>query len=145
MNLSRYEPWNLLGDLNTVFDRMYQHRSDVDKTAVETCQWTPAVDIVEEKDRYLIHADLPGVKKDEVSITMKDNVLTISGERNEEHNVEKDNYSRFERVKGNFYRRFSLPDTVDDENIQAAMKHGVLEVSLPKKKEQHRQIAIDVQ
>ena len=131
MAISRYEPWNLLSQLQRELDRM--HDGDTEGGSVATAQWAPAVDIKEESDRFVLHADIPGVKPEEIDINMEDGVLTIKGEKESETKSEKDGYKRVERSYGSFYRRFSLPDTADAEAIVAKSKHGVLEVVIPKR------------
>ena len=131
MAITRYEPWNLLSQLQRELDRM--HDGDTEGGSVATAQWAPAVDIKEESDRFVLHADIPGVKPEEIDINMEDGVLTIKGEKESESKSEKDGYKRVERSYGSFYRRFSLPDTADAEAIVAKSKHGVLEVVIPKR------------
>jgi len=107
-----------------------------DESRVETSHWLPSVDIKEEDDKFVILADLPGVNKEDIHVHMENNMLTIKGERSEEHKEESKNYSRVERVKGSFYRRFNLPETADSSKISATSNNGVLTISIPKKDEQ---------
>ncbi len=99
---------------------------------VTTAAWSPAVNIKEEGEAYLLIADIPGVEPKDIEINMEDRVLTIRGERKTEARENRDTYSRVERVSGNFYRRFTLPDTADAEKISAKSGNGVLEVHIPK-------------
>jgi HSP20 family protein len=131
MAITRYEPWNVLTQLQRELDRM--HEGDTEGGSVATAQWAPAVDIKEETDRFVLHADIPGVKPEEIDVSMEDGVLTIKGEKESESKTEKDGYKRVERSFGSFYRRFSLPDTADSESISAKSKHGVLEIVIPKR------------
>jgi HSP20 family protein len=94
--------------------------------------WTPAVDIEETDSAYRIEAELPGLNKDDVQITMENNVLRIAGERKLEKDVRKDNFHRIERVYGTFQRSFALPQQVDSEHVQASFKDGILTVLVPK-------------
>lgn len=107
--------------------------------------WVPAMDLVEEGDRYLLRADLPGVREQDVKVELDENVLTVSGERRSEQEERKEGYFRVERASGSFSRSLMLPEGVDPQSIQARIEHGVLEVSVPKPKqrEPHR-VAIDV-
>jgi HSP20 family protein len=116
-------------ELDNMFD--LNRRGD-DTSRVEGSDWTPAVDIKEEADRYLLHADIPGVKADDIEVSMDKGVLTIKGERKHESTESKEGFKRVERSHGVFMRRFSLPDGVDGENISASSKDGVLEVVIPK-------------
>ena len=135
--LTRYEPYNAMrqlhDEMNRAFGGTLMPRND-DASSVVTSGWTPAVDVREESDRFVIAADVPGVSPQDIEITMENGVLTIKGERKSEAASGGDNgYRRIERVYGTFYRRFSLPDTADAENVSATGKDGVLEVVIPKK------------
>lgn len=145
-NLKYYSPWSLLrdiqGEVNNLLDRGLTTPSDLSE--VETSQWSPRVDIKEEADKFIITADLPGVNPKEIEISMDGQVLTLKGERKLERKVNEEKYSRVERFSGMFYRRFTLPDHVDAERIQAKSKHGVLEICIPKK-ERHTPKKIAVQ
>lgn len=135
MSLTRYEPYNLVNQLHNEINRVFGlnagHPGDEDTAAV-TADWMPAVDIREEKDRYVLRADLPGVNPEDIEITMESGVLTIRGERHGETMAEEQSYRRVERISGRFFRRFTLPDTADADNISATGKNGVLEVTIPK-------------
>jgi len=133
MSMMTYEPYRLLNrvsDFNRLFGDLAS-RFDTEDTAAGY-DWTPAVDIKEEDNRYLIHADVPGVKADDIDVSLEDGVLTIKGSRNYENEETKDGYKRVERVRGDFYRRFSLPDTADHTRVSAKCKDGVLEVAIEK-------------
>ncbi|GKS68281.1 heat shock protein Hsp20 [Nitrosomonas sp. PY1] len=127
MAIVRYEPWGLLSQLQRELER-----STVEGSTA-TAEWAPAVDIKEEADKFVIHADIPGVKPEDIDISMHDGVLTIKGEKKTEAKTENTGYKRVERTYGSFYRRFSLPDTANADAISAASKHGVLEVVIPKR------------
>lgn len=145
MNIVRYEPWGLVNQLhdeiNRLFDRGYAGQ-DRD-SGLTASDWIPAVDIKEEDHRFLIHADVPGVDPKDIEITMEDGILTLKGERKNETREEHDGYRRVERVSGQFFRRFTLPDTADAEGVTAKGVNGVLEISIPKQpKAQPRRIAV---
>ncbi|HEV3047464.1 MAG TPA: Hsp20/alpha crystallin family protein [Solirubrobacteraceae bacterium] len=95
-------------------------------------RFVPAVDLVEEDERYVLRADLPGVSEQDVKVEVQDNVLTVSGERRSEREERKEGYHRVERASGSFSRSLALPEGVDAQQIQARIEHGVLEVSVPK-------------
>lgn len=149
MSLVNHEPWSLLDRLQQQLNQSgYANKlladNDSDYSNVVTGRWSPAVDIKEEADRFLITADLPGVDPKDIEITMDNGVLAIKGERQSAACEEKEGYKRVERVSGAFSRRFSLPDTADAERIEAKGKDGVLEVSLPKhEKVQPRKIQVN--
>jgi len=132
MTLVLRDPWQLMNAWQNEMGRNLGRPVTTDDTHVEGGDWTPAVDIKEEDDRYLLHADIPGVKPEEIEIAMESGVLTIKGERRQESEEEKENYKRIERSYGLFYRRFSLPDDANPEKITATGKDGVLEVVIPK-------------
>ncbi len=130
MAITRYEPWSLLSQLQKELERS---QDEAGEGSIATAEWAPAVDIKEEPDKFVIEADIPGVKPDEIEVSMEEGVLTIKGEKKTEATTEKEGYKRVERTYGSFYRRFSLPDTADAEAISAKSKHGVLEIVIPKK------------
>ncbi|WP_035245340.1 Hsp20/alpha crystallin family protein [Desulfogranum mediterraneum] len=95
---------------------------------------SPSVDIFAEKDELVIKAEMPGIKKEEVQVSISDNTVTISGEKKQEEKVERKDYHRLERRYGSFCRRFRLPEEVNSEKAKASFKDGVLEIRLPKSK-----------
>jgi len=97
--------------------------------------FTARFDVKETKDAYVIKADLPGVKEDDLEVSLNGSMLTIRGKREEERKQEGENYYAIERSSGSFTRSFTLPDTADSDNVAADLKDGVLEVRLPKKAE----------
>ena len=138
MTLVRYEPWNLLNQLHTELDRFFDTGARLagdGDTNLATSDWVPAVDIKEEPERYVIHADVPGVDPKDIEVSMENGVLSIKGEREMENKEEREGYKRMERVRGSFYRRFSLPDTADASNISARSRNGVLEIIIPKQEQ----------
>jgi len=118
MTVVRYAPWALINRLQ--------------EAAARDASWTPAVDIHEEAGRFVVRADLPGVKPTDINVTAEKGVLTLRGERNFEKREADDHYSRVERVSGKFVRNFTLPENVASEQITAQFKDGVLELTIPK-------------
>ncbi len=96
---------------------------------------SPTVDIFEEKDKMIIKAELPGINKEDLDVSITENTVTISGEKKQEEKVERKDYHREERRYGSFCRRFRLPEDVDADKAEASFKKGVLEIRLPKTKE----------
>lgn len=132
MRLTTYNPLNKPHfDLDNIFNN-WPSLYDGDETTTVMSAWTPIVDIKAEEDRYVLMADVPGVTAEDINITMENGVLNIEGERKIRDNEEDKGYQRTERVKGKFYRRFTLPDTTDGEGIQAKSRNGVLEIITPK-------------
>lgn len=99
------------------------------------CVWSPKMDVNEREHEFAVRMDIPGMKQEDIHVTVENNHLTISGERLFEHDEKKDNYHRVERCHGAFSRSFSLPRTVDAGKISASYKDGVLEMTLPKREE----------
>ena len=110
----------------------------------ELGDWSPQVEAFQRGENFVIRADLPGMKKDDVKVEVENNVLTISGERNDEREEDRDGFYRSERSYGQFYRAIPLPEGVNADQCDATFKDGVLEVSLkaPKQREKSRQIPI---
>lgn len=134
MSLIRYNnPWNLLNDLQRDAYRNpeYNHLTDDDASAA-TANWAPSVDISEDEKAFTLLADIPGVDPKYIDISMEKGVLTIKGERSSEDVAQGENFSRVERQSGQFYRRFTLPDSADADKIEAKSEHGVLTVTIPK-------------
>ena len=139
MALAKYENRNPWSQFHQEMNRLFGENSNI-----VTSDWVPVVDIKEEKDRFVLHADLPGVDRENIDITMEDGVLSIRGERKLEEVTEESEYKRIERAHGTFYRRFALPDTADPEQISARADKGVLEVVIPKRESvKPRRISVD--
>ena len=103
-----------------------------DKESMTITQWAPSVDIIEDDKEWLVKADLPEVKKEDVKVTVEGGVLTITGERKFEKEEKDKKYRRIERSYGNFFRSFTLPDAADGSKVNAEFKDGLLKVHLPK-------------
>lgn len=95
-------------------------------------QWSPAVDVREESDAYVVNADLPGVDPKDIEVTLDNGMLTIQGERKQEREEERGDYHRMERFTGKFARRFALPEAADSDGVEARANKGVLEIRIPK-------------
>lgn len=136
MNLQKYDPVQFMeqfhNDVNRLLGTGFLSRDD--DSSIVTSGWTPAVDVKEEKDRFLVTADIPGVDPKDIEVTMENGVLTIHGERKYESEDEdkESGYRRVERAYGKFYRRLALPDVADADRISAEGRNGVLEISIPK-------------
>lgn len=145
--LVRYDPWNLMNRIHSDLDRLLEShaRGVEDSTTGSVTDWVPAVDIRELDDRFVIHADVPGVKAEQIDITMEDGVLTLQGERDTGAREAENGFRRVERISGRFFRRFTLPDTADADAIEARCSDGVLELVIPKlAKVQPRRIDVKV-
>jgi HSP20 family protein len=138
MAITRYNTWTqphrFQDEMKQVFDRFFGEEEG-DQSNVVTSQWTPRVDVNEQDKRFVILADIPGVDPKDIEVSMDKGILTIRGERSSENKEQDGKLTRVERSYGAFYRRFALPDSADAEGISATGKHGVLEISIPKKPE----------
>ena len=146
MRVIKWEPFR---DVDDVFDRFVADslrrwpRPSAEGRAAS--DWAPAADVSETEGEYLIKADLPAVRKEDVSLTVQDGVLTLSGERRQEKHAESEKLHRVERTYGSFARRFALPENVDEQGIRAESRDGVILIHIPKHKveqPQPRQIEI---
>jgi HSP20 family protein len=135
MNLTRWEPFRELEDmtqrLNRIFGRSLVDR-DKGSEALKVAEWAPAVDVSETETEYLIKAEIPEVKKEDVKVTLQDGILTLQGERKQEKEEKGKRFHRIERSYGSFLRSFDLPANVDDTKTKADFKDGVLTLTLPK-------------
>jgi HSP20 family protein len=142
MQVIRYQPW---GAFDLVDRFLAAQNSRTGAEAAPAADWVPSVDIKEEAERFVIHADVPGVDPKDIEVSMEEGVLTLSGERKSEPRTEQDGWKHTERKTGRFLRRFTLPEGADAEGISAHGSHGVLEISIPKQaKVQPRKIAVKV-
>ena len=129
--------WNPFRELEEMSDRLNRvvarvPRGDNGDEAMTMADWTPPVDISETPAEYVIKAEIPEVKKEDVRVTLEHGVLTVKGMRRQEADEQGRKYHRIERSYGRFVRNFSLPDIVDDAQVQAAFKDGILTLHLPK-------------
>lgn len=133
MNIVRWDPFRELERIQARLNRMFGERpswgTDDD---VSFAEWAPAVDIQETDKEYVVKADLPEVKKEDVKVEFDDGVLTVEGERKQEKEEKGKKFHKVERAYGKFVRRFALPTEVDASRVSAEFKEGVLNVHLPK-------------
>ncbi|HET6272190.1 MAG TPA: Hsp20/alpha crystallin family protein [Bacteroidota bacterium] len=135
---------NMQREINKMFNGFFRGDTQDDGSLVPSV-WTPAVDVAEHENQYVVKVELPGVTKDDVKITMQENVLTIRGEKKQETETKDSNFHRVERSYGSFQRSFSLPTHVKNEKIEASYKDGILTVTLPKAEEaKPKQIEVKV-
>ena len=144
MNIARFEPWTFVDLLHRDLDRLVGGRRVTDDEQSALADWVPAVDIVEEKDRFVLRADVPGVLPEDIDVSMDNGVLSISGERHAIATEEETGVQRIERATGRFLRRFTLPETANAESVAARSANGILEVTIPKAPEiQARRITVE--
>jgi HSP20 family protein len=130
MALIRWEPAAEVDSLQSDFHRLVE--GFFGRPSAGQQRWSPAMDLSETADAFVLRADLPGLDRDDVSIEVKDNVLTVAGERRDEHKEDRKGYYRVERAYGAFSRSLTLPHGVDPEGVSAGFDKGVLEVRVPK-------------
>jgi HSP20 family protein len=146
MNLIKWNPFNELEDisnrLNQIFGRPAVSAA-ADQQMLKVADWTPSVDISETDQAYLIKAEIPEVKKEDVKVTIDDGMITIQGERKMEKEEKGKKFHRIERSYGSFVRSFRLPDGVDESKVKAEFKDGMINVTLPKS-EKAKKKAVEV-
>jgi HSP20 family protein len=140
MALVRWEPVRELNTLQSEMNRLFSSFFDTPTTSGANGvngvrRWIPAMDLVETDDHFVLRADLPGLDAGDVNIEVEDGVLSLSGEREAEHESQREGYYRVERASGAFRRTLTLPEGVDFDAIQASFDKGVLEVRIPKPEE----------
>jgi HSP20 family protein len=147
MSIIKYDPFRELRSLQEEMNRLFMStfsRSGSDE-GFTSGSWMPSVDIFENKDNLVIEAELPGMRREDVDVSIENNVLTLRGERKFEKKDEGDNYHRVERSYGSFTRSFTLPQTVMADGATADFSNGVLRIQLPKREEtKARKIEITV-
>lgn len=148
MPLVKWDPFRDVATLQERINRLFEDSFPPSQAAQDdlaVCAWRPDVDIYETDDGVVIKVDLPGVCKEDVSVEVKDNLLTLRGERKEEAEVPENRYYRRERTCGNFMRAFTLQAPITPDKIKATFKDGVLKVSLPRPEEEvPRQVKVDI-
>lgn len=127
MSYIRWDPWKRINQMAAKPE--FDTRSGDE---IARCEWKPAVDILNTAEGVFIKVDLPGVKKENISVELKDNLMTLKGERTATLPVESKKCYRQERCFGTFFRAFTLPERVSPEHIKAVLKDGVLEIHLPR-------------
>ena len=135
MAVNRWDPFR---DLNSLQERMNRLFEDANRgwradEPSATTSWSPAVDIYETESEIIVQAEVPGMERKDIELTLENNVLTLKGERRFEKEGKDENYHRIERSYGSFSRAFSIPAMVDEKVIKADYKEGVLAIILPKK------------
>ena len=133
MTIVRWEPLREMSSLQTEMNRLFNTMFESPTVGNGgTRRWTPAMDLLETDDAFVLRADLPGMREEDVSIELEDNVLTVSGERKADHEENGEGFYRVERAFGSFSRSLTLPRGVDPEGVIAGFSNGVLEVRIPK-------------
>jgi HSP20 family protein len=151
MRVIKWEPFR---DMDDMFNRLFadtlrrfpmQGGGAPGNDGLQSREWAPLADVSENDGEYVIKAELPEVRKEDVNVTVQDGVLTLSGERKQEQREENERVHRIERFYGSFARRFALPENADEQGIRAECRDGVIVIRIPKQKQveqQPRQIQI---
>jgi HSP20 family protein len=145
--LTHWDPFRELEDMHRHLTRIFDRNParDDGREFITTAQWAPSVDIVEDDQNYVIKAELPEVKKEDVHVRVDNGILTLTGERKFEKEEKNRKYHRTERAYGSFARSFALPDNIDADKVAANYKDGILSVSVAKSaKAKPKQIEIKV-
>jgi HSP20 family protein len=132
MTIVRWEPLRELSSLQTEMNRLFNTVFDTPVANGGNRRWVPAMDLVETGEDFVLRADLPGMRQEDVKIELEDNTLTISGERVAEHEAREEGFYRLERAFGTFSRSLTLPKGVNGEAVTASFANGVLEIHIPK-------------
>lgn len=131
--LTRWEPFREMANLSRMMDRFFDEPlGEMPVVWRRGDGYTLALDVAEQEDKYIVKASVPGIKPEDVEITLTDNVLTIKGETKDEQERKEENYHLRERRFGSFMRSIALPNSVDADKIEAVNEHGVLTLTLPK-------------
>ncbi|MBU1206100.1 MAG: Hsp20/alpha crystallin family protein [Proteobacteria bacterium] len=148
MALMRWDPFREMSALQERMNRLFSDvRAQAPVRGEEIVQgtWVPAVDIFETNEAIVIKAELPGITSQDISVEVKDNTLTLKGEKKFEKEVKEENYHRVERSYGSFQRAFTLPGTIHQEKVKAKFKDGILEITLPKVEEaKPKQVKVEI-
>ena len=145
MTIVRWEPMRELTSLQSEMNRLFNTVFDTPQATGGMRRWVPAMDLVETQEDFVLRADLPGLSEEDVKIEIEDNVLTVSGERNAEHESREEGFYRMERAFGSFSRSLTLPKGVNADAVAASFDRGVLEVHIPKPEQaKPRRISISV-
>ena len=145
MTLTRWYPIREVASLQNHVNSLFQDYASNENEPVTAASFVPAVDVYENAEEVVLKLEIPGVREDDVDIRVENQTLTVRGERKFETEEKKENFHRIERRYGSFFRSFSLPTSVDTENVQASYNAGVLKLELKKKvSAQPRQIKINV-
>ncbi len=141
MLVTRFDPFREIKELE---NRIFQNYVPAVQAEKGINAFTPSVNTREDEKAYYIEVDLPGVKKEDIKVDIKDNTLTISGERKFKDEVKEDDYYKIETAIGKFSRTFTLPEDADVENIDAKSENGVLDIVIPKVKKEESVKTIEV-
>jgi len=143
--LTRWEPFREFSTLQDRINRVFRESRSGEDESLTTSSFSPAVDVYEDEHQVTLKIEVPGIDEKDIDVQIENNTLTVHGERKIEKEEKEENYRRVESQYGNFTRTFTLPQTVDTENVAATYDKGVLKIALPKKAEaKPKQIKVSV-
>lgn len=149
MTIVRWDPFRNMTTLQDRINRIFEEASSRSRDyedEVSKCDWRPIVDIYDTEKAIIINAELPGLSREDIALDVKENILTLKGERKFNDEVKDENYYRRERCFGAFERAFTLPSAINSEKIKANFKDGILKIEIPKPEEKKpKQITINVE
>ncbi len=145
MAITRWDPFREVVALQNRMNTLFGNLNTENESALTTASFIPAVDVYEDDKKVVLKLEVPGIEEKDLDVSVENNTLTVKGERKFEKEEKEENFHRIERRYGSFYRAFTLPSTVDTENVAAKYEAGVLKLELTKKPEaQPKQIKVNV-
>jgi HSP20 family protein len=145
MAITRWDPYREVVSLQNRFNTLFRDMQQESESPLTTAAFVPAVDIYEDEKKVVLKLEVPGIEQKDLDVSVEKNTLTVKGERKFSSEEKEENFHRIERRYGSFFRSFTLPSTVDTEQVQASYNAGVLKLELAKKPEaQPKQIKINV-
>jgi HSP20 family protein len=145
MAITRWDPFREVVALQNRMNSLFGNMNNESENPLTTASFVPAVDVYEDEKKVVLKLEVPGIEEKDLDVSVENHTLTVKGERKFEKEEKEENFHRIERRYGSFYRAFSLPTTVDTENIAAKYDAGVLKLELTKKPEaQPKQIKVNV-
>ena len=145
MTITRWDPFREVVSMQDRLNSLFRAMNDGGESPLTTASFVPAVDIYEDTQKVVLKLEVPGIEEKDLDVRVENNTLTVKGERKFEKEEKEENFHRIERRYGSFYRAFTLPSTVNTENVQASYNAGVLKLELAKKAEaQPKQIKINI-
>ena len=144
MTITRWDPFREVATLQNRVNSLFREMNDSD-SPLTTASFIPAVDVYEDNEKVVLKLEVPGIEEKDLDVRVENHTLTVKGERKLEKEEKEENFHRIERRYGSFYRAFTLPNTVDTENVAASYTAGVLKLELKKKPEaQPKQIKVNI-
>jgi HSP20 family protein len=145
MAITRWDPFREVVALQNRMNSLFGNLNNETENPLTTASFVPAVDVYEDEKKVVLKLEVPGIEEKDLDVSVENHTLTVKGERKFEKEEKEENFHRIERRYGSFYRAFSLPSTVDTENIAAKYEAGVLKLELKKKPEaQPKQIKVNI-